>query len=149
MRDGQESQTALGAARHRAVHQILERGSIFADPLAVPILGANPASLVMEEDRADRTRRLRFFIAVRTRLAEDMAASAVARTVTQHVTLGAGLDTFACRSPHGDRLRCFEVDHPATQASKRERLAAAGIVTPPTLSFAPVDFERESLAEAL
>ncbi len=43
----------------------------------------------------------------------------------------------------------FEVDFPATQAWKRERLREAGLAVPDTLTFAPVDFERESLAEGL
>jgi methyltransferase (TIGR00027 family) len=63
--------------------------------------------------------------------------------------LGAGLDTFGCRNPHGDRLKVFEVDHPATQAWKRSRLAAAGIAVPSSLVFAPVDFERDDLLDAL
>jgi methyltransferase (TIGR00027 family) len=46
-------------------------------------------------------------------------------------------------------LHVFEVDHPATQAWKRQRLAEAGIPVPHTLTFAPVDFERESLADGL
>jgi methyltransferase (TIGR00027 family) len=62
--------------------------------------------------------------------------------------LGAGLDTFAYRNPH-EALRVFEVDHPATQAWKRQRLAEANIAAPDTLTFTPVDFERVSLAEGL
>jgi methyltransferase (TIGR00027 family) len=46
-------------------------------------------------------------------------------------------------------MRIFEVDHPATQAWKRERLAAADIPLPGTLAFAPVDFERATLADGL
>jgi len=65
------------------------------------------------------------------------------------VVLGAGLDTYAYRGPLRDRLRIFEVDHPATQAWKRRRLADTGIPLPPSLTFAPVDFERETLAEGL
>jgi len=34
MQPGQPSRTAPGAAAHRAVQQVLERGRIFADPLA-------------------------------------------------------------------------------------------------------------------
>jgi methyltransferase (TIGR00027 family) len=41
------------------------------------------------------------------------------------------------------------VDHPATQAWKRQRLAEAGIPIPDTLTFAAVDFERETLGEGL
>lgn len=64
------------------------------------------------------------------------------------VALGAGFDTFGCRNT-GDALRVYEVDHPATQASKRAMLSAAGIAAPPTLVFAPCNFERETLADAL
>jgi methyltransferase (TIGR00027 family) len=42
--------------------------------------------------------------------------------VRQVVILGAGYDTRAARLPRAD-VRYFEVDHPATQAAKRERLA--------------------------
>jgi methyltransferase (TIGR00027 family) len=72
----------------------------------------------------------------------------VERGVSQVVVLGAGLDTYAYRSPLRDRLRIFEVDHPATQAWKRQRLAAA-IPVPASLTFAPVDFEHETLSEGL
>jgi methyltransferase (TIGR00027 family) len=66
------------------------------------------------------------------------------------VILGAGLDTFAYRGSHPQSLtRVFEVDHPATQAWKRRQLEAAGISIPPTLTLAPVDFERQTLAEGL
>jgi len=41
------------------------------------------------------------------------------------------------------------VDHPATQAWKRRRLAEAAIAVPASLSFVPADLEREALAEAL
>jgi methyltransferase (TIGR00027 family) len=92
---------------------------------------------------------MRIFIAVRTRFAEDALAAAVDRGVRQLVVLGAGLDTFAYRNPFAGRLTVFEVDHPATQAWKRQRLANAGIAFPASLLFAPVDFERHTLAEGL
>jgi methyltransferase (TIGR00027 family) len=64
--------------------------------------------------------------------------------------LGAGLDTFALRNPHAaSGLHVFEVDHPATQAWKRDRLLEADLVAPATLTFAPVDFTRQSLADEL
>src|SRR5271167_4527623 len=116
MQIGSPSRTALGAARHRAAHQLLERGFIFPDPFALPILGVDADALLQETQRDDFTRRLRLFIAIRSRLAEDALAAAWTRGVRQLVILGAGLDTYAYRSPLGGALRIFEVDHPATQA---------------------------------
>src|SRR5262249_31710497 len=94
-------------------------------------------------------RRMRIFIAVRTRFAEDALAAAVEKGVRQVVVLGAGLDTFAYRNPFHDRVRVFEVDHPATQAWKRRLLADAAISIPDSLAFAPVDFERATLSDGL
>jgi methyltransferase (TIGR00027 family) len=149
MQSGRPSRTALGAAGHRAAHQVLERGIIFSDPLALRILGADAEEALAEAEREPCRRGLRLFIAVRTRFAEDALAAALARGVTQIVVLGAGLDTYAYRNRLADSLRIFEVDHPATQAWKRQRLADAAIAIPDSLTFAPVDFERESLAQGL
>jgi hypothetical protein len=58
------------------------------------------------------------------------------------------MDTFALRRPDllAD-LQVFEVDQPATQAHKRQRLLALGEL-PPQLHFLQVDFSRENLAAA-
>jgi methyltransferase (TIGR00027 family) len=149
MQAKQPSRTALGAAIHRAAHQVLERGRIFTDPLALRILGVDADTLTREDRQHPTRRRFRIFIAVRTRFAEDALAAAVERGVRQLVILGAGLDTYAYRGACRDRLRIFEVDHPATQAWKRQRLADAAIPLPPCLTFAPIDFERETLAKGL
>lgn len=139
----------MAAAAHRAAHQILEQGRIFADPLALRILGKDADSVVREAGEQPSRRRMRIFIAIRTRFGEDALAAAVERGVRQLVVLGAGLDTYAYRSPWRDRLRIFEVDHPATQAWKRRRLEDAAIPIPDSLTFAPVDFERQTLAAGL
>ena len=149
MQPATPSRTALGAAVHRAAHQVLESGKVFADPLALRILGTDAETLLRDEAKHRARRGLRFFIAARSRLAEDAFAAATARGVRQLVILGAGLDTFAYRVEHSDGLRVFEVDHPATQAWKRQRLAEAAIAVPASLGFVPVDFERESLGERL
>ena len=149
------SRTAWGAARHRAVHQLVEDGRIFADPLAVKILGGDVSAapdeaLLFETDSHPVSKMMRFFVVARSAYAEAKLAEAVAeRGVSQLVVLGAGFDTFAYRNPYGERLRAFEVDHPATQAWKRERLATMDIAVPEWLTFAGVDFERESFAERL
>lgn len=86
----------------------------------------------------------------RARYAEDILEEAVGLGVKQYVILGAGFDTFAFRRPEIlKRLQVFEVDHPATQAFKRRRLAELGWKQPAQLHFVPVDFEQESLVEAL
>lgn len=154
MHPKEPSRTAWGAARHRAVHQLIEDGRVFKDPLAVPILGIDPAvedtTFLYENDEKPGSRMLRFFIVARSAYAEAKLADAVEqRGVSQLVVLGAGFDTFAYRNPFGDRLRVFEVDHPATQAWKQERLAAMDIDLPRWLTFAGVDFERESFADRL
>ena len=149
MEPGQPSQTAFHAAAHRAAHQVLEGGRIFADPLANALLGESAAG-VFVDPQSPSTRGMRLFIAARSRFAEDSLAAAVARGVRQYVVLGAGLDTFAHRNPFaGFGLRVFEVDYPATQAWKQRRLADAGLEPPASLTFAPVDFERQTLAQGL
>jgi methyltransferase (TIGR00027 family) len=149
MQPGQPSYTALGAAAHRAAHQVLEHGFIFRDPLALRILGKD-ASTHIERARNDPSARsLRIFIAARSRYAEDALQTAIVSGVRQLVVLGAGLDTYAYRSDPRLGLRIFEVDHPATQEWKRTLLAEAGIAAPTSLIFTPVDFEHESLAQGL
>jgi methyltransferase (TIGR00027 family) len=148
MQTGQPSRTALGVAGLRAAHQVLDHAAIFTDPLALRILGADAEAMVRDAETDIGRQRLRWFIAIRTRIAED-ALAAVQNGVRQLVVLGAGLDTYAYRAPPSDDLRIFEVDHPLTQAWKRERLADAAIATPATLRFVPVDFEREALADSL
>jgi methyltransferase (TIGR00027 family) len=150
MQTGQPSRTAQGAAVHRAVHQIVEDGFIFTDPFAVDILDENMRAELPEKADDPSHQPMRLFIAARSRFSEDTLAACVARGARQVVILGAGLDTFSLRNPHaGKGVRVFEVDYPATQAWKRERLKQAGLAVPPSLTFAPVDFERQSLAEGL
>ena len=87
---------------------------------------------------------------LRLRYAEEQLDAAVDHGVGQYVILGAGFDTFALRRPDVvDRLRVFELDHPATQQAKRNRLRRLGMELPQNLVFAPVDFESDSLDAAL
>jgi len=152
MEEGRPSGTAHGAAMLRAAHQLLDDPRVLEDPLALRMIGAQSEAALRSDPARFQTpelRHLRAFIAMRSRYAEDELAEAVRRGVCQYVVLGAGLDTFAYRNPFHDALRVFEVDHPATQAWKRERLREGGIPLPDSLTFAPVDFERETLGEGL
>jgi methyltransferase (TIGR00027 family) len=149
MQHGLASVTAVGAAGHRAAHQVLERGFVFADPLALPILGPDAdGAIALAKERPER-RGLRLFIAMRSRFAEDTAAHAIANGVRQILVLGAGLDTFAYRLERTDDLRVFELDHPATQAEKRRRLTEAQIAETAHVSYVAHDFEGRSMTAAL
>jgi methyltransferase (TIGR00027 family) len=143
----------MRVALRRAAHQLFDNPPVLDDPIALRIVGEEAAAHLRAESRTHRgriARSVRAFMAVRSRLAEDELARALGRGVTQYVILGAGLDTFAYRNPHaGAALRIFEVDFPATQSWKRRKLAAAGIPLPAALSFVPVNFEVDSLAERL
>ena len=150
MQTGQPSHTARGAAAYRAIHQTLDGGAIFSDPLAASILDDETRARLDETAADPSLRPWRLFIAARSRFSEDTLAACVARGVRQIVVLGAGLDTFSLRNPHaGQGVRVFEVDYPATQTWKRARLKQAGLAVPASLTFAPVDFERQSLADGL
>jgi O-methyltransferase involved in polyketide biosynthesis len=117
---GQPSHTARGAAAYRAIHQTLESGIIFSDPLASRILDDETRARLDETAADPSLRPMRLFIAARSRFSEDTLAACVARGVRQIVVLGAGLDTFSLRNPHAA-----------------------------SLTFAPIDFERQSLADGL
>jgi methyltransferase (TIGR00027 family) len=141
--------TALGAAGHRAAHQVLERGFVFADPLALRILGQDADdAIALAKERPER-RPLRLFIAMRSRFAEDSARRAIEKGVRQILVMGAGFDTFAYRLEPADDVRVFELDHPATQAEKRRRLTDARIAEPRHVSYAAHDFEHGSMTGAL
>jgi len=145
------SVTARAAAAHRAVHQLLEGGAVFSDPLALPILGPGMEEALAVLPTDSRARRMRRFIAARTRLAEEALHAAIEKDgITQLVVLGAGLDTYAYRGAQRGALRAiYEVDHPGTQAWKRERLAAAGIDAPSNVHFVATNFEEGALEAAL
>jgi methyltransferase (TIGR00027 family) len=151
--EAQASKTALRVALRRAAHQLHDaRPLVFEDPLAVRILGPEYALELARTPDAERrpfSAALRAFMVARARLAEDALAVGVRdHDVRQYLVLGAGLDTFAYRNTFAD-LRVFEVDHPATQAWKREMLASAGIEVPSAMRFVAVDFERQSLRDEL
>jgi len=154
MIEGQPSATAFRVAMRRAAHQLLDKPLIFEDPLALTIVGGDRGSVLARDElsRADSPggETIRAFLAARSRFAEDRLAAAVARGVRHVVVLGAGLDTFAYRNPFADRgVVVYEVDHPATQAWKRDRLAATGIPVPEGVRFVPVDFSVDKLDERL
>jgi len=144
------SRTALETAVLRAAHQLIDRPAVFEDPLSMRILGAALPKVIRAE-LVERRRRwsARAAVAARSRFAEEEIARAVERGVDLCVVVGAGLETFAYRNPHRDRLEVVEIDTPDMQAWKRRRLAEAGIAVPGWVTFAPADLTQNSVAVAL
>lgn len=143
----------MRVALRRAAHQVHDaRPLVFDDSLAVKILGPEFTEEIKRTPAAEKrpfSAALRAFMVCRARFAEDVLAEGVHEDgVRQYVVLGAGLDTFAYRNPFTE-VRVFEVDHPATQEWKRERLKAAGIAVPQSMQFVAVDFETMSLRQEL
>ena len=153
MEENRPSRTAFRVAVRRAAHQVLDDPVVFRDPVALRIIGPRHASQISDPQSGEAalsSPMLRAFLAARSRYAEEELDAAVGRGVGQYVVLGAGLDTFAYRCPYPENvLRVFEVDHPDTQAWKRELLEKAAIPVPQNLTFSPVDFETQTVEEGL
>jgi methyltransferase (TIGR00027 family) len=153
MIEARPSATAQRVAMRRAAHQFLDVPKVFDDPLALRILGEKSVAELRStagnlQDSAAVS--LRAFLVARSRFAEDELARAVGRGATQYVILGAGLDTFAYRNPYPESaLRVFEVDFPSTQLWKQRLLAEVAIAIPSSVTYAPVDFEHQTLADGL
>jgi methyltransferase (TIGR00027 family) len=153
MIEARPSRTALRVAMRRAAHQIFDHPKVLDDPLAMGIIGPRAAEKLRAESPEAFGKYglgIRAFMVARSRYAEDALAHSIARGATQYVILGAGLDTFAYRNPYPESaLRVFEVDYPATQEWKRRNLQQAQIAVPSSVTYAPVDFEHQTLAEGL
>jgi methyltransferase (TIGR00027 family) len=160
MRAGRPSRTAEQNAAFRAAESARPAGvRLLNDPYAarllptglrmlawissVPIVGTGLNWFV-----ETRWPGARSSIIARTRLIDEWLCEAVGAGVKQVVLLGAGFDSRAWRLP---ALACgcvFEVDHPATSAEKRRRLAGWGADLA-HVRFVPVDFDRQLPAPGL
>lgn len=89
------------------------------------------------------------FIIVRERYIDDCLKAALSAGLDQVVILGAGFDTRAYRIAGIEKTRVFEVDHPATQASKLKGLKKVSDPLPAHVTFVPVDFNTQPLGERL
>jgi methyltransferase (TIGR00027 family) len=153
------SRTAMMVAYMRALADVgASHVPNFRDPTARVFLNAKWTQRLTKVERQVRDGRRGVTLAFARVAADNMALrtatidaavrAAVARGAKQVVILGAGLDGRAWRMSELANVRVFEVDHPATQAVKRGHLDAL----PPsiaTVTFVPVDFERDSLDAAL
>ena len=164
--------TALMSSFGRAFHAENEDHPVFADHLAKNLMTAEEYAAVQAyllsgaqffEPEIDPTalqpkELLRRLVNVhiapsplcRAAYTENSLRAAVLTGAKQYVILGVGMDTFAFRKTEFlSKYRVFEVDHPLTQADKLERITRAGWTVPDNLTFVPVDFTKDSLAEQL
>jgi methyltransferase (TIGR00027 family) len=87
---------------------------------------------------------------VRTRVIDAALARAVADGATQVAILGAGLDSHAYRcAPLLAHTRVFEIDRPAMQAFKRQRVDDVLGSPPANLTYVPIDFQYDELVGVL
>lgn len=173
MDSNQASITAMMTAYNRWHHVTYDSQHIFSDQLAGEILGAdgiasienlmfnnlervNPIGAASFANRQEainwlmQTGAATPIVLARASFAEELLENKIAEGVTQYVILGAGLDTFAFRRPDlMGQLHVFEVDHPASQDHKRQRIRELAWSCPPSLHFVPVDFTRDDLGTAL
>ncbi|SDJ03982.1 methyltransferase, TIGR00027 family [Bradyrhizobium sp. Rc2d] len=89
-------------------------------------------------------------VVIRSRYAEDALREATIKGISQYVLIGAGLDSFVLRRPaFSHALTIFEIDHPATQTMKIQRIKECGMSLPPSVQFIAADLANEDLASVL
>jgi methyltransferase (TIGR00027 family) len=136
------SQTAIFAAQVRAAHAVLDKDPIFEDPYAMTLANASESDIrdLFALIPAACARVARVLPNQRARFTDEEVESAVRKGVDQYVILGAGLDSFAWRRTDlmAD-IELFEVDHPETQAWKKQRIDTAGLTRPKNIHFVGMD----------
>lgn len=170
MEKDKSSFTAMMVAYMRAYHSVNDTQKIFDDFLAYDLIPEENRALIEQylimwdkqpndpeytEPHYNQIIPSVFFMQAtnvlsRARYVEDALEKAVKQGIKQYVILEAGMDTFAFRRPEMmAKLEVFEVDHPATQKFKLNRIAKLGWEHPAQLHFIPIDFTKENLATAL
>ena len=140
MEDGGPSVTARWVAAHRL--RFARVATDYGDPAADEALAADVAA-----GRAAPANRMHDYLAARTAFFDRTVTGALGRGVTQVVVGAAGYDGRAFRYAKPG-VRWFEVDHPATQRDKLERLERLGLDAS-HVRFVEVDFTRDPVAGRL
>jgi methyltransferase (TIGR00027 family) len=157
MRSHQPSRTAEYMALFRAVETAQPPARrLFEDPYAIPLLSGTLKALAAIARISVIGKLVPAFLdfgwpytrssdVVRTRLIDDLVREAIQGGARQLVLLGAGFDSRAYRLEEARGMQTFELDHPATQRAKRERLRPKLGHTPENVHFVEVDFEKDNL----
>ena len=156
--DQRPSKTAELAAAIRALHLRRVRPPVFKDELAQAMCGpfwstvvsSRLLSWLVVDVGLGRLAPISPAVYTRARFGEDCVEAAVGQGVQQYVIVGAGYETFAMRRRDlMARLTVYELDQPATQEAKRERMRKARIPTPEGLRYIATDLNAETLHDAL
>lgn len=146
--------TALATSLMRAVHTRLDPHPLIDDPWGDRLVPESVKRAMAPSNAAldESLMRSRSYanVVMRTRYAEDALRAGVSRGVRQYVLIGAGFDSFSLRLPKfAADLKIFEIDFPATQKLKLERIGACGIALSEAVHFIAADLSQESVAAAL
>ena len=140
------SRTALMVCAYRA-RLSRSPAPLFVDPWAEALAGEEGHAIARDFDR--HWPAMELWLGLRVAYLDRLIGVMTDRPgVRQVVILGAGYDTRAARLPYSG-VRYFEVDHPATQAAKRARLATLPGYPVDAATYAPCDFEREDPVDRL
>ena len=120
--------------------------AICDDPWALRLAGPEGEALSRRWD--EHSPSMELWMGLRTRYIDDCVIRALDRGTRQVVILGAGLDARAARLAR-DGVRFFEVDQPASQSDKRERLSRFDAYPMDAATFVSCDFERDDFVERL
>ena len=128
------SRTALATALMRAAHTRLDANPLIDDPWGDRLVPESVRGAMADQALLQSPAYAN--VILRTRYAEDALEIAVAKGVAQYVLVGAGFDSFALRRPYfAAALEIFEIDFPATQNLKLERIAECGLDLPGSVHF--------------
>jgi methyltransferase (TIGR00027 family) len=146
--------TALSVGMQRAIHNRIDpQPHILHDHVAWQLLSAEERRLFDRMPAFFNTpmvKALRQRILLRQFYTEESLRKAVLSGATQYVILGAGMDSFGLRQPEWSKeLAIFELDRPAEQRRKLERIERAGIRSPTNVSYLDADFESDNITEGL
>ncbi|MDZ7735859.1 MAG: class I SAM-dependent methyltransferase [Gammaproteobacteria bacterium] len=158
MKATRHSSTAEATAAVRAWHRLNHTPLIFDDPYALAFT-SKPWRVICHnklltwlifERVLKKLQPVAAEIICRSRYTEDKLESAIQNGIDQYVLLGAGFDSFVLRRPDLlEKIRIYEVDHPLSQRVKKERIQLQSDSIPSNLEFVPIDFEKETLPDAL
>lgn len=154
MRKNQTSMTAIGIAILRGIEsEKPENERLCHDPYARKFVNGALYNLIRFFDKMGYSEKkgpgIVGFLAARERHIDEFLKAQIQAGVEQVVILGAGLDARAYRFDELKKIRVFEVDHPASQQSKIEKVRRIFGELPAHVTYISIDFNIQTLAQRL